>query len=450
LQAYSPAEARIISGLATLLAVTAPFWASSLLFPSGYPYAVGLVVVPAVVLINAFLIARVSSRDQLLCKLLLIAFLLKLAAAAVYLFLIKHLMNGGDTLVYHQYGSQIASDFLVTREWASFTVTRAGQTGATMLICDLMGLLYMITGPSISTGIVVFSTVGFWGQYLAYRSFKLAFPSGNHSRAAVLLLLFPSAVFWTATIGKDAVIGFFICLATYGFARLARTPGPRAYIYLGIGLLGTSSVRPHVAAMLALAFTGGYVFARNVKSFWGVAVKIATIPLLAYGSLLLLRNAQTFLNADSFSQVLVTAHTVINNTNLGGSSIGAATSLWRRIATAPFLLFRPFPWEIDNFQSAIACAETLLLVGLFWIFRTQLKTAIQRWRSDPFLLFISLYIIEFSIVMAATFSNIGLIARQRVMMLPFVLMMLCVSRFRTKKNSRYVQISNICEPYADL
>src|SRR5438309_3312147 len=236
-----------------LLIVTAPVWAYCLFFPRGYSYAVGLAVVPVLVLVNAFLIARVSRKDALLAKLLPIAFLAKLAAASIYLFLIEHVMEGGDALAYHQVGSQIASDFLATRDWASFTVSRAGiGAGPSLFVCDLTGLLYLVTGSPISSGIVVFSTVAFWGQYLAYRAFTVAFPSGERSRAALLLLLYPSIVFWTSTIAKDAIIGFLICLAAYGFARLVRAPGIRAYLYLAIGLLGEYFVRPHIAAILAL------------------------------------------------------------------------------------------------------------------------------------------------------------------------------------------------------
>jgi hypothetical protein len=429
LVAYSPTEEQIIAASATLLTVTAPFWACSLLFPSGYPYAVGLAVVPVLVLANAFLIARVSRKDALLAKLLPIAFLAKLAAAAIYLFLVEHVMGGGDALAYHQVGSQIASDFLVTRDWASFTVSRAGMgdAGPTLFVCELTGLLYSVTGSSISSGIVVFSIVAFWGQYLAYRAFTLAFPTGDRSRAALLLLLYPSTVFWTATIGKDAIIGFLICLAAYGFARLVRAPGIRAYLYLAIGLLGEYFVRPHIAAILALAFTGAYVFGRNLRGFFGVAVKIVTIPLLAYGSVELFRGAQRFLNAESFSQMVIEADTVTRNTNIGHSAIGTVGgSLFGRMASAPFLLFRPFPWEINNFQAAVACAETLFLLGLLWVFRAQLKAAAQRWRRDPFLLFIFLYVIGFTVIVGSTFFNIGLIARQRVMMLPFALMLLCL------------------------
>ena len=430
LAAYSPTEEQIIAALTPLLTVTAPLWAYFLLFPSGYPYAVGLAVVPVLVLANAFLIGRVSRQDEVLAKLLPIAFLAKLAAAAIYLFLIKHVMEGGDALAYHQVGSQIASDFLVTRDWASFTVSRAGMGGAgpSLFVCDLTGLLYLVTGSSISSGIVVFSTVAFWGQYLAYRAFTLSFPSGERSRAGLLLFLFPSIVFWTATIGKDAIIGFLAGLAAYGFARLVRAPGIRAYLYLAIGLLGEYFVRPHIAAMLALAFTGAYVFGRNLRGFFGVAVKIVTIPLLAYGSIALFRGAQTFFNAESFSQMLIEADTVTRNTNIGHSAVGTVgSSPLGRMATAPFLLIRPFPWEINNFQAAAACAETLFLLGLFWVFRAQLKAAAQRWRTDPFLLFIFLYVIEFTMIVGATFFNIGLIARQRVMMFPFLLMLLCLS-----------------------
>jgi hypothetical protein len=337
------------------------------------------------------------------------------------------LNGGGDAFAYHRFGSEIVSDFRVTGDWGSFTVARGGSRGGTLFICELAGLLYLVSGPSISSGIVAFSIVAFWGQYLAYKAFTFAFPAGARSRATLLLFLFPSNVFWTATIGKDAVIGFSICLAVYGFARLVRAPGIWAYLSMAVGLAGAYFVRPHIAAMLVMAFTAAYIFGRNVAGFFSVAVKIVSIPMLGYGCVWLFMHAQRFLNAETFSKALISADIVSRNTNVGHSAIGASNPFSRMI-TAPFLLFRPFPWEIHSLQTALACAEALLLLLLFWVFRAQLKAAVRRWRSDAFLLFIFLYTIEFSLIVAGTFSNIGIIARQRTMILPFVFILLCLSR----------------------
>lgn len=425
-QRYASAETKLLDGMKMLVVVTAPVWAYFLFFPRGYSYGAGLVAIPTLVIVNAFLIASVSHDDVVLRQLLPLAFLFKLAATGTYLFLVKGLLQGGDVLAYHEVGSKIASDFLITSDWTSFTVSHGFASGSTLFIADLAGLLYLITGPSISTGMVVFSTISFWGHYSAYRAFVLAFPSGKRDTAALLLFLFPSEVFWTATIGKDAVIGFAISLAAYGFVRLLHAPGMRAYFYLTIGLGGTYVVRPHIAAMIAMAFIAAYIFGKNSRGFFGIAAKIATIPLLAIGNVWLFRQAQSFLNAETFSKALLAANNVTRNTNYGGSALGTSGGhLVSRIATAPFLLFRPFPWEINNVQAALASAEGLFLLALCWISRKQFKVAARRWRSEPFLLFMFFFIAEFSVVVAGTFSNIGLVARQRVMMLPFALMLLC-------------------------
>jgi hypothetical protein len=44
-------------------------------------------------------------------------------------------------------------------------------------------------------------------------------------------------------------------------------------------------------------------------------------------------------------------------------------------------------------------------------------------RSNPFLLFLVLYALEFTLIFAAATSNFGLLNRQRVMLLPFALML---------------------------
>jgi hypothetical protein len=110
-----------------------------------------------------------------------------------------------------------------------------------------------------------------------------------------------------------------------------------------------------------------------------------------------------------------------NNADLGGSTYGG--SLGQRMALAPFLLVRPFPFEVRNVQAALASIEGLGLLVLFVRRRKVLYRTLSRMRSNAFAMFLALYAIEFTIIYAAATTNFGLLNRQRVMLMPFMLML---------------------------
>ena len=59
------------------------------------------------------------------------------------------------------------------------------------------GVVYVVTGPSLVGGFLVFSVLGFWGIYFVYRAF-VALPcrEGNDWLYGLLMFLLPSMLFW--------------------------------------------------------------------------------------------------------------------------------------------------------------------------------------------------------------------------------------------------------------
>ena len=112
-----------------------------------------------------------------------------------------------------------------------------------------------------------------------------------------------------------------------------------------------------------------------------------------------------------------------NNSHIlpGDSTFGE--SLASRMALAPFLLIRPFPFEVHNAQAAVASIEGACLLVLFVRKRKSLYYVWRQLRSNPFVLFLVLYALEFTVVFAAAVTNFGLLNRERVMLLPFALML---------------------------
>jgi len=88
---------------------------------------------------------------------------------------------------------------------------------------------------------------------------------------------------------------------------------------------------------------------------------------------------------------------------------------------------RPFPWEATGI-SAFSSAE----IWIFWVLvfrrRRDIVVAMRGWRENRFLVFAYPVGISLALLYGLAFSNLGIIARQRVVVLPFLLSLLAVSQ----------------------
>ena len=86
------------------------------------------------------------------------------------------------------------------------------------------------------------------------------------------------------------------------------------------------------------------------------------------------------------------------------------------------VLFRPFLWEAHNFQALIQALDGVLLLGLMSWRAPSLGKAILRFRSEPYVIFIIAYV-SMLVFALMTIANFGTLARERVMLLPLLLML---------------------------
>jgi hypothetical protein len=237
-------------------------------------------------------------------------------------------------------------------------------------------------------------------------------------------MLLPSIVYWTAPMGKDSLILFFMSLAIYGYARMYGRVDARGWALFTFGMIGAAFVRPHIAAMLAMSCTVPYLLSRNRQGLLGMLARMFAIPLLLLGTYFLVSQAQQFVHAEDVQSAMTRLETLQKGLQVGGgSSFGG--SLASRLALAPFLPFRPFPWEVRSAQMAIASLEGMALMTLFWMRRRKILTALARWRHNPVICMAALYCLQFLVLFSAASGNFGTLSRQRVMMLPLLILLCC-------------------------
>jgi hypothetical protein len=405
--------------------VTAMAWSSHL----GYDIWGALVVGPVLVAINVPLLRAAMRREaeRRLAMLVAVAFALKLLAA-IPRYLVAFVLYGGtaDAATYNSYGAKFAEQF----RHGDFSVD-VGRVVGTGFVKILTGIVYTVTGPSIIAGFLVFSMLGFWGIYLCYRAFVACLPDADHWLYGRLVFLLPSMLFWPSGLGKEAWMLLCIGVTAHGLARLY-TRRRFGFAVLALGLSGCAAVRPHIAVILLAAGFAGYLLrpAGPRATPLSPLAKVAGVAVLLVVSTVALQRAATFFEVDSISsqsvdQVLSSTQ---ERTDEGGSSFKAerAQGPLALPGAAVQVLLRPFPWEAHNAQALLTSLEGVVLMALIWRGRRSFG-ALRRGLRSSYPLFCVLYSVAF-IYAFSTFGNFGILARERVQVLPMVLALLCLVR----------------------
>jgi len=360
--------------------------------------------------------------DAYLKQLLSAGILARLAAVSLYIWIGVFVYDTSvDAFHYWSVGMQRASDFSVLG-WSAFQP----PFWSTNLINNVCGFIMLAIGNSLPGLFVVFALAALWGGYFFYRAFCTAYPTGETALYGVLALLLPSNLFWSSAIGKDALVQLFIGLTAFGFAKICQKLDLGSILTCAIGVGGVLVVRPHIAAMLLVAVTLPFAVGKASGGWKNLVAKIVVVPLLIGVSLLVISQAGEFVGveADDTQSSIETLNRLTKSTQVGGSAFNSDQPLLVRIAEAPFLMFRPFPWEVHNGMAAVASLEALGLLWFAWKRRGRLMAVFWNWR-EPFVAFILLYSLIFSVAFAAATSNFGILVRERIMMVPLLLMLFC-------------------------
>ena len=395
-----------------------------------------VLVLPVLLLISAPLLQRAvrGEVDPRIGRLILLAFGLKMLSAFVrYAVAVLVYDGNADAISYHDWGDTLAP--LIRSGQLVPDFGRATILG-TGFVRMLTGYLYTFTGPALIGGFVVFTWFGFWGLYFFHRAFVTAMPDGDHWLHARLVFLLPSLLFWPSSIGKEAWVVLCLGLASLGAAKiLVRAPHGFYQLVLGVG--GVMLVRPHIAPLFVSSLAAALVLRRSrqlavlspVLRLGGAAVVLAAVYFVAttagnyFGA--------TQLTADNVVAVVDEAGV---RTDQGGSAFTATqvrspTDLPLAVAT---VLLRPFPWEARNAQGILTSLEGAFVA--FLIFRRR-----RSWwqppgilRRRPYAALAAVYALVF-VIAFSSFGNFGILTRQRVQLVPFVLVLLCLPTKRQQE-----------------
>ena len=259
---------------------------------------------------------------------------------------------------------------------------------------------------------------------------------------AVALLLLPSLIFWTAGIGKDAVImlglGLSVaglrCLVDLGLARRGL-----CYVLLGIAVLG--AIRPHIALILFASAVIALVISLVGSKYRNLPTRVFALSALIPITLFAIQQTRTLIGVSSDGSLWEAAQGRAESATkqAGGSSFATSVvesplDLPRALVTS---LFRPFPWETQSpLQMVVSLEAVLLATMILWSLWSLLREP-SRLAWNFTLAFCCTYIILFSGFLVSA-GNFGIIARQRTQVIPFVVLLIAMVGVRRRSASNFV------------
>jgi hypothetical protein len=439
-------EAAVVAAGAAYLVVLG--WAMQSL---SYDIWGALVVTPVLALISIPLINRAFADDLAVLRPWVWAGLAVKFAGAVAGYNIRFEAYGGsaDAGRYHATGKLIAGQF---HDGTMGIFGLIPTSTDTAFIEELTGLVYAVSGTSRLGGFMVFTWMSFWGLAFCVKAAHHAIGGFATRRYAIAVFFFPSLVYWGSSIGKEAFVGLCLGLSAYGASLiLSRRGGAvRGFVMVAVGLIGAAYVRPHFAAIWAgavlIALVARVMLDAFRRSDRGTDERrrsqVGTILLLAVAGIGFVIVAQVTLSyldpADDNSDEVVGEEVVTDRlsnifdeveerTTQGGSSFDPISvdgpQDWPLAAFRT--LTRPLLFEARGLAAALPALEmtALLLVGIVsW---RRLVHAPKLMLTTPYLVFAALCVVTFGVAFASI-GNLGILTRQRSLVLPLLLVFWCL------------------------
>jgi hypothetical protein len=357
-----------------------------------------------------------------------LAFVWKLISTVIFYWLVLDVYTEGDANRYHK-EAQYVSQLITQSDFSELDDYSFGSQGTTNIVY-LAGVLYAFLPASRQGGGLFFATLAFAGGVFFYRAFRLAFPDTRPALYRTCVFFVPSILFWSSAVSKEAWIIFGSGFVAYGLAQYVRQTRLSGLLLAIFGLVLVYLARPHFASFMVLAMGGAYLLSFRAGSVRRLLVWLLGASILMGLGIFLLRSAGEFLRLGDISDisgqdVVEYYHFVQQYSSMGGSSFvpQSAVSLVGSVSGFVTVLFRPFPWEAHNLQSMATSMESVVWFGLLCFRRRILWARLRSIRKDPWVAFALGYCI-IMIMALTTIGNFGIVARQRVVVLPFLFALL--------------------------
>jgi len=337
------------------------------------------------------------------------------------LFVMLLLAHVGAAVAYYLYAQEFGGDVAM---YYNDPYGVYGQISglSTAFVINFVQFLKSYFGGSFLDYFMLFQAMGFWGILFVMRTFddihqELGQPLFKY---VYLLLFLPGLHFWTSAIGKDAPLFLGVAMCTWAVFR------PRSrYLIFVAGIVITLVIRPHIALIALSALSLTVLFEPRTRLL--VRLALLVMALAAVGMVAgLVQNSFYGLNlsnADSVSDFFATKSTVSEESGGDISIIGASFPV--KLFS---LLFRPFFLDAIGLLGYVASLENVMLLGIFVLLMRRSGTALAVARRTLFARFCLFFFVMLTILLAMVNYNVGLGLRQKMMMMPTLLVFFATVR----------------------
>jgi 4-amino-4-deoxy-L-arabinose transferase-like glycosyltransferase len=397
-------------------------------------------------LLVIFLIRKYSPDRDFLTKVFLLGLYLRILLGILIETLGLLLFFGGDSLYYDDAGYSILQYWFETSgSSGDFSKVENLINSQSWGIMYLTAFIYFVFGRSIFIAQSIFCVIGAAISPLIYFCAKQLYDNKRVARVSALFIAcFPTFIVWSSLILKDGPILFLIVLAISMVMVLQKRFSFPAIICLILSLSAIFCLRFYIFyVVVASVFLGviigtNFTFNSLVKRV--IAVAILGLGLIYFGvSERAVTNFEKFANIENLQAV---RQDTARKFNSGFGQDFNVTTVGGAISALPvglvYLLFAPFPWEVNNFRQLITlpdvlvwwCLMPLLIKGIWFTLKTRLR------KSIPVMVFTLMLTISYALLQ----SNVGTAYRHRTQIQVFLFMFIAVgwTLMQEKREIRFV------------
>jgi hypothetical protein len=327
---------------------------------------------------------------------------------------VYHLFFFGVYYTYAQFNNSDSYGYFgrveVSRSWFNHFGT------STTFIDFLTWPFVNILGFNYEMMMLLFAWFGYIGFVYAYLFFRENIPvkiKVFNFDFLTLVLFLPNMHFWTASLGKGAPIFMSLMMFAYAIGK----PKSRWGILI-ISSIITYYVRPHVFLFVGIGTVLGYMTGREKVALW----KKVTIYAGMIGALILVQDTILGMAGLEESGNLVQGFEQFSEdrgSELAKSGSGVDMANYPLPLKLFTFWFRPLFLDAPGFLGLIVSVENLIYLFLF--FKILKKDFLKFFKKSPISVKMSLTTFFLaSLAMAFVMSNLGIIMRQKSMVMYFL------------------------------
>lgn len=358
--------------------------------------------------------------DRRLIRIVMWSVALHLIAAPVQIYFVDHYYHGITD--YNRYVNQGA---ILGPRFDRFNFSLSGTNQKFLgagSVSVFTGVVFALVGVNKAAAFFVFGWFAFIGTVSFYRAFANTFPGVSHRRYALLIFFLPSLIFWTAGVSKESVMYLSIGVAADGASRiLARKP--RGVMLMTLGTAIGVYVRPQELLIFLGAVAAATLFRSQSRTTTFRALRFIGLAL-AEGVLLVVVVVITQKLAKQGAPVF-SLTTVAQNNSGASSSIPYHPGPTGFFNDVYHVLFDPEIFNAHSASQRVAALENTVIVVLILTSWRRILRLPRAALARPYLMAAFLDLMACCYAFAA-FANLGLIDRERVLALPFLLVLISV------------------------